>query len=305
MKGFLGKAKNFVQKATENIDKKEVAKKVATFVGQRLLNKLGLNFSIEDWLKAHNEGTVEQNTAELDKNATNLAKLENMPTGLTKAVFICCNTYTRPDYSLGVGPLNDAITVAEYMKSIGFTVYYLHNPKSQEFLKYFKYFLANTQNYLVIYYTGHGASVDDTNGDEADGKDEALVFDDAFIVDDVLADTIANSGKPQSSKVCLLSDCCHSGSIYDLQSGNFKGRQMPQNVMSLSAAKDEETAKQTSIEGTDSGIFTFYFFKLLAAKTSLTPKQMDGEINGYLKKFDQNYICYATNPPFLDQTIFQ
>ena len=287
-----------------NLCSKQVVLAVAKKALPLILNQLGLNFSLDDWNKYHNQGTVEQNQSDLENLGTDLKKCGTLPTNLKRAVFICCNTYTRPDYSLGVGPMNDSITVATYMKEIGFTIYFAHNPKSSEFLKYFKHFLSNTSEYLVVYYSGHGASVDDTNGDEADGKDEALVFDDDFLIDDKLADAIANSGKPSSSIVCLLSDCCHSGSIYDLDSKVYKGR-MPPNVMSLSAARDSETAKQTNVEGNDQGIFTFYFYKLLSQDSTLSPRGMQAQIGQYLKRFDQNFVIDSTTDSLLNETIFK
>lgn len=277
------------------------AKKVVAALGKSLLNKLGLNFSLDEWIKAHNDGTIEENTSELASYGTDLSKCGTLPTNLNKAVFICCNTYTRPDYSLGVGPMNDSITVASYMKSIGFSVYYAHNPKSTEFMTYFKHFLQNTQQYLIVYYTGHGGSMKDLNGDDADQCDEALVFDDAFLVDDKLLDAIKSSRKPNNCKVILLTDCCHSGSIYDLQSGS----NLPPNIMSLSAARDSETAKQTSMEGKDQGIFTFYFFKLLQQTPTLTPTTMETQINKYISKYEQVFTKFSTTSEFYDQVIFQ
>ncbi|KAK8834790.1 hypothetical protein M9Y10_025001 [Tritrichomonas musculus] len=196
-----------------NICSSSVAKKVVAALGQSLLNKLGLNFSIEEWIKAHNSGTVEENTTELETYCTDLSKCDVLPTSLNNAALICCNMYTRPDYSLGVGPMNDSITVASYMKSIGFTVYFAHNPTSVDFLKYYKHFIQNTQKYLVIYYTCHGGSMKDTNADDADDLDEALVFDDAILVDEKRLEALKSSNKPNNSKIMFLTDCCHSGSF--------------------------------------------------------------------------------------------
>lgn len=133
--------------------------------------------------------------------------------------------------------MNDALAVAGYMKQLGFELYFCHNPTSNDFKRYFLHFLNYSQEYLVVYYTGHGASVKDTNGDEDDGFDEALVFDDNFVIDD-LAEIITKSGKPESSKVCLFSDCCHSGTIYDLKEGS----EMP----SFSLFQQQKILKQQS-----------------------------------------------------------
>ena len=212
-----------------------IAKKVITSV----LSKLGLNFTPEEWDYAHNTGSISEQQEAVEEVANDqplgcdLQKMNSLPQDLNRCVLICCNTYTRPEYSLGVGPMNDALAVAGFMKQLGFELYFCHNPTSEDFLRYFRHFIHTTKEYLVVYYTGHGASVPDKNGDETDGFDEALVFDDNFVIDDILAQIISNCGKPQSSKVCLFSDCCHSGTIYDLKPGSS----MPSNVFSLSAAR--------------------------------------------------------------------
>lgn len=274
-------------------------------IGKTILSKLNLNFTQEEWEETHEQGTVEDNKEEMDEIGYNVAKITSLKgQDIKKAVYICCNTYERPEYSLGVGPMNDAITVASYMREIGFTVYYSHNPKSQEFLKYFRYFYHWTTEYLVVYYTGHGASVRDTSGDEDDKLDEALVFDDDFIVDDELAELLGTAEKKPNSKVLLLSDCCHSGSIYDLQTGSYQGLQMPANLLSISAARDKQTAKQTTVGSKDQGIFTFYFFKFLSSNPKMTPKQMETQSQPYLNRFDQNFVAYSTTQGLLDQPIF-
>ncbi|KAK8834639.1 hypothetical protein M9Y10_010728 [Tritrichomonas musculus] len=298
--------KSGIQKAAQTKQGQKIINKLANSkIGKTILSKLKLNFTQEEWEEAHEQGTVEENKVEMDEIGYNIAKMTSLKnTDLKKVVYICCNTYERPEYSLGVGPMNDAITVGSYMRDIGFTVYYSHNPKSQEYLKYFRYFYHWTTDYLVVYYTGHGASVKDTSGDEDDGYDEALVFDDDFIVDDELANVLANSEKKSTSKVLLLNDCCHSGSIYDLQTGSYQGLKMPPNLLSISAARDKQTAKQTTVGSKDQGIFTFYFFKFLSSSPKMTPKQMETQSQPYLSKFDQNFVAYSTTESLLDQPIF-
>jgi hypothetical protein len=182
---------------------------------------------------------------------------------------------------------------------MGLTLYFCHNPKAADFQKYLTHFFKNTKEYLLLYYTGHGGTVKDTSGDEADGQDEALVFDDGFVVDDKLQEILKSSGKPATSKIVLLNDCCHSGSIWDLQSG--KG--LPANVMCLSAAKDSQTAKQTSIGGADQGIFTFHFFQLLEDNPKFTPNQIEPKINAEISKYQQMFTKSATTPALLTQPI--
>lgn len=67
----------------------------------------------------------------------------------------------------------------------------------------------------VFHYSGHGTYVPDENGDERDGRDEALCPIDCdnngFLTDDRLASFYA--AVPEGSNLTLLMDCCHSGTI--------------------------------------------------------------------------------------------
>ena len=72
---------------------------------------------------------------------------------------------------------------------------------------------------IFCHYSGHGCSIPDQDGDEADGMDEALCpidFKKSGVLrdDDVFATLIA----PLQSGVTMtcVMDCCHSGSILDL-----------------------------------------------------------------------------------------
>lgn len=267
-----------------------------------IIDSLDINCTLEEFLAAHNSGTIEENKeglAELatDLELTNETQLSN--TSLKKCVYICCNTYTKPSYSLGVGPMNDAITVASYMSSIGYDVYFYHNPKSADFLNWLKFFLQNTEEELVVYYTGHGASVDDENGDESDGKDECFVFDDNFVVDDELAEYLKKY-KNSKCKLLTINDCCHSGTIWDLDSSG-----VPSNCISLSAAEDSETAKQTSMDGKEQGMFTFYLYKLIQQNPSMTPSEMKTKITPYLSKYDQCFTTCTTTQSLLTSPIFE
>lgn len=70
----------------------------------------------------------------------------------------------------------------------------------------------------VVTYSGHGTWVPDLDGDEPDRKDEALVPVDAgadganLVVDDEIAVILA--AKPRGSRIVLLTDCCHSGTVF-------------------------------------------------------------------------------------------
>jgi len=77
-------------------------------------------------------------------------------------------------------------------------------------------------DHLLFYFAGHGTSVPDTDGDEADGRDEALAphgalkgQPDGLLVDDTLAPVWARLRAAAGSAGSLVAvvDACHSGTI--------------------------------------------------------------------------------------------
>lgn len=73
---------------------------------------------------------------------------------------------------------------------------------------------AKPGDFVMFYYSGHGTQIPDRNGDEGDGKDEALVPYDAggtiesYITDDNLADWV---GRLKTKNAFIMLDSCHSG----------------------------------------------------------------------------------------------
>lgn len=67
----------------------------------------------------------------------------------------------------------------------------------------------------VITYSGHGTWVPDTDGDEADRRDEAIcpvdVFDNGVITDDQLFEVFA--ARARGARLILISDSCSSGTL--------------------------------------------------------------------------------------------
>jgi hypothetical protein len=229
---------------------------------------------------------------------------------LKRVLFVMVNTYTSPKLSLGAGPLNDSVTVAYNIHQMGYDVFFLHNTTTKEFLGWLEFFFANVTQCLVVFYTGHGACLADKNGDEEDGKDEAMVFDRGYVLDDTLAEFLcrvrgACVGANPTARTILLSDCCHSGTIWDIPQNNpAKLANFPKGCVSLSAARDDQTAKQTSMDKRDQGIFTFYFWKFWNAEKTITPRAMAAKMTPVLTPFNQLLIASATSPELMNQPIF-
>lgn len=260
--------------------------------------------NVEEFQKLRHHTTVESALTQLRELATELNQVDSkqfLPA--PASCFITCNSYTKPSYQLGVGPINDAITVAANHRVMGYKVYFLHNPTPVQYLKFLKVFLKLTEKYLSVYYTGHGSQVKDTNGDEEDGYDEVIVFDTGYIVDDELVSYISKYFN-QKAHTILMNDCCHSGTVWDIPEDLEKAQQLPPNILALSAALDSQTAKQTTIDANDQGVFTYNFWTLVRNNPTITAPVAQNILNRTLKRFSQQFVACATRKEMLEKPIF-
>eukprot|EP00931_Biecheleriopsis_adriatica_P047450 TRINITY_DN27355_c0_g1_i1.p1 TRINITY_DN27355_c0_g1~~TRINITY_DN27355_c0_g1_i1.p1 ORF type:complete len:405 (-),score=82.34 TRINITY_DN27355_c0_g1_i1:41-1255(-) len=127
-------------------------------------------------------------------------------------------------------------------------------------------------DYFVFFYAGHGTQMEDIDGDEKDdGMDEALCFVGPdgqlelkyFMSDDEFAPLISGAFHPRC-RVIIIYDCCHSGTMADLQNDCWQDRA----AVSLSGCKDSQTSGDTG----KGGIFTH---SLLLAVDDLVTAQTD------------------------------
>jgi hypothetical protein len=110
---------------------------------------------------------------------------------------------------------------------------------------------------FVLFFAGHGMSVADKDGDEADGMDEALCFTDRAgqmteadaLTDDALVTQLTTALKP-GVKVVIITDCCHSGTIGDLEKPAWKGYQ----AVAISACQDYQESIDTGAGGMLTGL---------------------------------------------------
>lgn len=113
----------------------------------------------------------------------------------------------------------------------------------------------NDNDFFVFYYSGHGTSVPDKDGDEDDGKDEALCFvgpsgqlaAQYFMTDDEIA-TLFTETFGEGVRILILTDCCHSGTIGDLDKPAWKNHQ----AITMSGCADDQTSGDIG----KGGIFT-------------------------------------------------
>lgn len=155
---------------------------------------------------------------------------------------------------------------------------------------------------LLLYYSGHGAQVNDNTGDETDGMDEVIVPLDyiqrGVITDDWLHINLVTR-IPQGANLWVFMDCCHSGTMLDLKynyksqcvykkgcskpinipyNGNDwstqfllsieKTNEVVGNICLISGCQDEQTsADAQGLKGQNQGVFSYCLLETIRANT--------------------------------------
>ena len=139
-------------------------------------------------------------------------------------------------------------------------------PSRENIIAAFKALIKNAKpgDTLFFHYSGHGTSVPDEDGDEADGMDEALyAADGKEIIDDELKRMIDKL--PLGVKLFCLMDCCHSGSILDLTNNLDKEESTrPYEkahgyVAMISGCQDDQTSADAVVNKKPQGAMTAAF----------------------------------------------
>lgn len=111
--------------------------------------------------------------------------------------------------------------------------------------------------------------------------------------------------KNPKSKIVLVTDACHSGTIWDIQSGNANGRQLPSNIISISATSDKQTAKQTVAGNGEQGMFTYYLTKLINSHPNLNSIQIKKQMKKVMKNFQQTVTIASTSMNLITDPLFK
>lgn len=201
------------------------------------------------------------------------------PTG-RKVALIVCNSYHRTRYDLGDCAISDGLLAHERFARYGYETVVLYDIVSNIFLTSLKRIISAPFDTVALYFIGHGTYVHDLNGDEADGYDECLLFCDRTVLDDDIARVIKES--KQCQKLILMADCCHSGTIYDIEPRD--------DIITLSACRDNQTAKQVMVTRKGNGVFSYYFWNLIDSYNNELGPLMKA-VDAKLKKYDQSCVC--------------
>ena len=133
---------------------------------------------------------------------------------MKKAVCIGINNYPGTVNDLN-GCVNDANDWSDFLQTFGFETEKILDSQATKIniLTALDNLVtqANAGDVIVLTYSGHGTSVVDTDGDEADGYDEALYVYDGIVLDDQLR-VILQKSNPDVHTV-IISDSCFSGTV--------------------------------------------------------------------------------------------
>jgi hypothetical protein len=157
---------------------------------------------------------------------------------------------------------------------------------------------------LFFYYSGHGSQIKDTTNDETDGLDDVLVPLDygtkGIISDDWLYQNLA-ALLPQGVTLWAFTDCCHSGTMLDLQYNlkcnstytkgtvnqnvkynsvewtnqfsfaNERSKVTTANVYLISGCLDSQTSADAYLKNQSQGAFTCCFLEFIANNSTTLP----------------------------------
>jgi hypothetical protein len=144
---------------------------------------------------------------------------------------------------------------------------------------------------LFFYFSGHATFINDSNGDEMDGKDELFTTIDYnadtgqpnYLTDDVLKTLIMNNLPRGVTMTCVM-DGCNSGTLLDLKYNYYDTMNAGQTtnnpasvetngqVILLSSSQENQLSGEALITENGkpfyTGIFTYAFRKVIAEKTN-------------------------------------
>jgi metacaspase-1 len=161
-------------------------------------------------------------------------------------------------------------------------------PTRNNILQKYKELLINSQKGDILYFTysGHGSYTFDRNGDELDGNDELLVsLDHKGISDDELKQ-IADEYLKEDVTLFVLFDCCHSGTLLDLNYRyltsndysevitNNKNTETKGNIFFISGSSDSQTSADAYINNSFQGAMTWSFLESVKSKKDISWKNL-------------------------------
>lgn len=166
----------------------------------------------------------------------------------------------------------------------------------------------NVETRYFMHYSGHGVQVQDYDGDERDGQDEAIaLLNDnqtwySAMTDDYIRSELVDR-IPSNGNLFVVMDCCHSGTIMDLpytydgmeirSNRNFCGT----NITCISGCTDAQVSADFTFKGVKTGATTAAFFDVYLKNPNVNLGDLARGMNEFRKKniWNNQTICVSTN----------
>ena len=200
-----------------------------------------------------------------------------------EALVLGVSNYMGTKYDLA-GVKKDVPRMAELFRNWGFHVTVIKDADSMNLESY----LANYANLkaddnFIFYYSGHGYHTKDTNGDEADGEDEALVLSDGERNELFIDDALFGYLNAIKAKKMVVLDSCHSGTAFKA----FGNKPKPKSIVDSQVSG---VMKTRAFRPQQSKIGGEYIVFAAAQDTEESLDTGNGGLftNAFLEQFSQN-----------------
>lgn len=209
---------------------------------------------------------------------------------LDNVCFILINNYKKRPNSHGVGPLNDGYLIALNQHRLGFKIFYLYNPRRDEFSYFLGFFMKNTKVDLTVFYSGLN-SIDN----------KSIEFCNGPLSKSVVGDVISQNCN-KKARVLFLTDCCDGGSVFDIHKINPKNFTQPAKLISFFVNKSHSPDSKESKRS--HGLFTYYFCKIIKDSPNISTYKLVEKMNPSLKRFSESFGCDVTEKELIDDPLF-
>jgi hypothetical protein len=237
-----------------------------------------------------------------------------------RALLIGIN-YIGTPYELN-GCINDVNGFSDLLsKSYGYTSITIINdttatkPTRENILSALNDLFVNTKSgdQLFLVYSGHGTQTWDTNGDETDGIDEAIVSSDMNIITDDEIKAVIMSKLIEGVSLMAVFDSCNSGTVMDLKYqyvdtpiGTNVITSLQQetagNVYCISGCADEQTSADAFIGGKFTGALTWSIMNTIKTQSGLSWIELIRGTRDLLKRGGYSQIPQLTTGKHIDFT---
>lgn len=177
-----------------------------------------------------------------------------------------------------------------------------------------KDFINTPTDIMVFHYSGHGTQTKDYNKDEDDGYDEALYTKHGILLKDDTINSYVRS-LPETTKILMIFDACHSGSVVDLpwqvkddgEVYKISDQEIKADVVCITGCRDNQVSMDVKSGLTNYGAMSNDLTKLLKeVQPNTTWKELVYMLRKLLVqgKYAQVPQLSASKKELFDQNIF-